>query len=76
MATPKLEHILNYTAELAPPMAVGAGPRGHRHIFNVIGGSFEGVGPAAGLKGNVSTTISSLYHLLSLVGLALDSSSQ
>ena len=38
----KLEHLLTYRAELAQPVAVGAGPFGTRQIFDVTGGSFEG----------------------------------
>mgnify|MGYP003481801159 CR=1 FL=1 len=38
----KLEPLLTYRAELAQPVAVGAGPFGTRQIFDVTGGSFEG----------------------------------
>ncbi len=40
----KLEYLMTYRVELAPPVAVGAGPFGMRQIFDVTGGSFEGPG--------------------------------
>ncbi len=38
----KLEHLLNYRAELKAPVDVGAGPNGARQIYDVTGGTFEG----------------------------------
>jgi hypothetical protein len=38
----KLEHLLNYRADLKVPVEVGAGPYGTRRIFDVAGGSAEG----------------------------------
>jgi hypothetical protein len=38
----KLEHLLDYRADLKPPVEVGGGPFGMRRIFDVTGGSAEG----------------------------------
>jgi hypothetical protein len=38
----KLEPLMTYRADLKPPVDAGSGPFGHRMIFEVIGGSFEG----------------------------------
>jgi Protein of unknown function (DUF3237) len=38
----KLAPLMTYTADLLPPVAVGAGPYGNRAIFEVTGGTFEG----------------------------------
>jgi hypothetical protein len=38
----KLEHLLNYRADLKPPVEVGKGPFGTRSIFDVTGGIAEG----------------------------------
>ena len=38
----KLEPLMTYRADLKPPVDAGRGPFGHRMIFEVIGGSFEG----------------------------------
>jgi hypothetical protein len=38
----KLEPLMTYHADLKPPVDVGRGPAGHRMIFEVIGGHFEG----------------------------------
>lgn len=47
----KLELLMEYHADLAPPVAVGKGPYGTRQIFEVTGGSFEG----ERLKGKILT---------------------
>ncbi|MFQ5700188.1 MAG: DUF3237 domain-containing protein [Myxococcota bacterium] len=39
---PKLELLLEYHADLKPPVAIGVGPLGNRQIFDVTGGTFEG----------------------------------
>jgi hypothetical protein len=41
-ATPRLEYLMRYRADLKPPVEVGAVPSGNRRIFDVTGGSFEG----------------------------------
>ncbi len=38
----KLEHLMTYKADLAPPQEVGRGAFGTRQIFEVTGGAFEG----------------------------------
>ena len=38
----KLEHLLDYRADLKPPVEVGNGPLGMRRIFDVTGGRAEG----------------------------------
>jgi len=38
----KLEHLVNYRADLKLPVDVGAGPFGARRIFDVTGGHAEG----------------------------------
>ncbi len=38
----KLEPLMNYYANLMPPLAVGKGPSGNRMIVEVDGGEFEG----------------------------------
>ena len=40
----KLEHIMSYHADLAPPQDVGKTAFGTRQIFEVTGGTFEGPG--------------------------------
>lgn len=47
----KLEHIMTYRAELAPPQVVGKAQFGTRQIFEVTGGTFEG----PELKGEILT---------------------
>jgi hypothetical protein len=47
----KLEPIMTYRAELAPPQVVGKTPFGTRQIFEVTGGTFEG----PDLKGEILT---------------------
>ena len=38
----KLEHLMTYRAELAPPQIIGKTAFGTRQIFEVTGGTFEG----------------------------------
>ena len=38
----RLEHLLDYTAEVAAPINVGNGPLGGRIVANVTGGEFKG----------------------------------
>jgi hypothetical protein len=38
----KLEHLMDYRADLKPPVEVGRGPFGTRTIFDVVGGHAEG----------------------------------
>ena len=38
----KLEPLVDYHADLRPPVEVGTGPFGMRRIFDVTGGHFEG----------------------------------
>jgi len=37
-----LEFLMTYRADLHAPIEIGAGPTGHRRIFDVAGGHFEG----------------------------------
>ncbi|HEY5640887.1 MAG TPA: DUF3237 domain-containing protein [Dehalococcoidia bacterium] len=39
---PRLEHLYDMHVDLAAPQVIGAAPAGHRQIFIVTGGSFEG----------------------------------
>lgn len=43
------EHLFDMVVDLAPPLDIGAGPRGQRILFGAAGGSFEG----ARLRGEV-----------------------
>jgi len=47
----KLEHIMTYHADLAPPQVIGKTAFGTRQIFEVTGGTFEG----PGLSGKILT---------------------
>ena len=38
----KLEHLMDYRADLKPPVEIGRGPLGTRSIFDVVGGHAEG----------------------------------
>ena len=39
---PRLDHLFDMHADLETPQVIGAAPAGHRQIFNVKGGTFEG----------------------------------
>lgn len=47
----KLEHLMTYKADLAPPQVVGKAAFGTRQIFEVTGGAFEG----PNLRGEILT---------------------
>jgi hypothetical protein len=47
----KLEFLMEYHADLKPPVGVGPGPSGRRQIYEVTGGSFEG----PKLRGTIET---------------------
>lgn len=42
LPSPQLEHVCDYTVELAPIMELGEGRAGQRRIIPIIGGSVEG----------------------------------
>lgn len=42
LQSPQLEHVCDYTVELAPIMELGDGRAGQRRIIPIIGGSVEG----------------------------------
>jgi len=51
--TPSVEHVLTVRASVDAMVSMGKTPEGERRVVPITGGTFEGTGPAEGIKGTI-----------------------